>query len=104
MSSEETFKLPQLNSHWAWTHALSYTPACAWQQRSAQGITVRQFNFLKTQKNTGITVSFPLKLICLFFCIEGVHDSSDAQEDADYGGDKAHETVNPVYCINKQKW
>jgi len=49
-------------------------------------------------------VSFPLKLICLFFCIEGVHDSSDAQEDADYGGDKAHETVNPVYCINKQKW
>lgn len=47
MSSNEVFKLAQLNSHQAYTRALSYTPACACYHSKARGIIVRQFNILK---------------------------------------------------------
>lgn len=46
MSTKEAFNLAQLNSPWAYTDALIYTPACACYQSSAQGIIKRQFNML----------------------------------------------------------
>lgn len=47
MSSNEAFKLAYLNSHRAYTHALSHTPASECCENKARGIILRQFNMLK---------------------------------------------------------
>lgn len=41
--------------------------------------------------------SFSIKIYsCLFFCTEGIYDTSDSQENKGYGGDHAHKTVKSL--------